>query len=272
MNSELRIRTPEGIVFAYPLAGPVTRCLACGADMLTVGFAASLMGKLLSFFDLIAADFTQALSLIAYFVLSIAYGVVMEWSCRGQTIGKRLLRLRVMDASGLRLHFHQVLMRNLLRFVDMLPAFYLIGGLVCLLSPRAQRLGDLAAGTIVIHHPRHTEPDLDQLLAGKFNSLRDYPHLGARLRQRVTPEGAGLVLQALLRRDEFEAAARVALFADLAAHFKQLASFPEEVLETMPDEQFIRNIVDILFRSNRQPASQPASALVRSEQKPIGAS
>ncbi len=262
MTSELRIRTPEGIVFAYPLAGPVSRCLACAADILIVGLAASLIGKVLAFFQLVAADFTQALALIAYFAFSIAYGVVMEWSWRGQTIGKRLFRLRVIDASGLRLHFHQVLLRNLLRAVDMLPAFYLVGGLVCLVSPRAQRLGDIAAGTMVIHHPKHTEPDLDQLLAGKFNSLRAYPHLAARLRHRATPEEAGLVLQALVRRDEFEATARVALFADLAAHFKQLASIPEEVIETMPDEQFIRNVVDILFRVTDRPRSGlPTSAV-----------
>ena len=260
MSSELRIRTPEGVVFAYPLAGPVTRCLACAVDILIVLFAASLIGQLLSFFEVIAADFAQALYLVAYFVLSIAYGVVMEWSWRGQTIGKRLLRLRVIDAGGLRLHFHQVLMRNLLRFVDMLPAFYLVGGLVALFSQRAQRLGDLAAGTIVIHHPRHTEPDLDQLLAGKFNSLRDHPHLGARLRQRVTPDEARLVLQALVRRDEFEPAARVALFADLAAHFKQLTDFPEELIETMPDEQFIRNVVDVLFRSAAPSRPRPVGS------------
>ncbi|MCX7823963.1 MAG: RDD family protein, partial [Verrucomicrobiae bacterium] len=79
------------------------------------------------------------------------------------------------------------------------------------LSPRAQRLGDLAANTIVTRHPALAEPDVDQLMAGKFNSFRDHPHLAARLRQRVSPGEAAIALQALLRRDEFEPAARVEL-------------------------------------------------------------
>ena len=252
MASELRIRTPEGIVFAFSLAGPVTRCLAAAIDMFCAGALATFLGRLLGLAGVVAADFAQALIVVGYFAISVGFGIVMEWSFRGQTVGKKLLRLRVVDASGLRLQFHQVVMRNLLRFVDMLPAFYLLGGVVSLLSPRAQRLGDLAAGTIVIHQPKQSEPDLDQLLAGKFNSLREHPHLAARLRQRVAPDEARLVLQALVRRDEFEPAARVALFGELAAHFKALVTFPAEVVETMPDEQYIRNVVDILFRANER--------------------
>ena len=249
MISELRIRTPEGITFAYALAGPVPRCLAAAVDILCVMVISGVLGQVLGITGAIDRDFAQALVLVGYFATSIAYGVVFEWVLRGQTIGKRLFRLRVMDSTGLRLQFHQVLMRNLLRLVDMLPAFYLLGGAVSLFGTRAQRLGDLAAGTIVIHQPRHSQPDLDQLLAGKFNSLRQYPHLAARLRQRAKPEEARLILQALVRRDEFTPLARVALFAELAAYFKTLVSFPAEIMETMPDEQYIRNVVDVLFRT-----------------------
>ena len=192
MNSELRIQTPEGIVFAYPLAGPIARSLAWGIDfiiitaltygMLMVVLVAGVFGSVV--FGTSGMDLALALAILCYFAISIGYGVATEWLWRGQTIGKRFLRLRVMDVHGLRLQFHQVLMRNLLRFVDLLPAAYAIGGVACLLSRRAQRLGDLAANTVVVHLPRRAEPDLDQLLAGKFNSLRQYPHLEARLRRR----------------------------------------------------------------------------------------
>jgi uncharacterized RDD family membrane protein YckC len=248
-RSELRIRTPEGIVFAHALAGPVTRCLAAAIDIFSAGVIASVIGRLLGLAGLVNEDLTQALIYIGYFVISIGYSVLMEWAWRGQTIGKKLLRLRVVDATGLRLELHQVLMRNLLRFVDMLPAFYMVGGLVSLFSPRGQRLGDLAAGTVVIRQPTHAEPDLDQLLAGKFNSLREHPHLAARLRQRVSPDEARLILHALLRRDVFEPSARVELFAEFAAYFKTLVTFPAEAVEAMPDEQYVRNVVDILFRT-----------------------
>ena len=76
-----------------------------------------------------------------------------EWYWRGQTVGKRVLKLRVMDEQALRLEFSQIVVRNLLRFVDFLPGLYLVGGTACVLSRRFQRLGDLAANTIVVRNP-----------------------------------------------------------------------------------------------------------------------
>jgi uncharacterized RDD family membrane protein YckC len=267
--AELRIRTPEGITFAYQLAGPVTRCLAWVMDGILIYGLSFGMATALAFSAMIAPDFTQAVMVIGFFVISVAYGIVFEWFWRGQTVGKRIFRLRVMDADGLRLQFHQVVMRNLVRFADLLPALYMVGGIACLISRKAQRLGDLAAGTVVVHHRKPREPDLEQLLGGKFNSLRMHPHLCARLRQRTSPEEARIALQALLRRDEFNPAARVRLFAELAEHFRSYAEFPPDVLEGVPDEQFVRNIVDVLFRTSggksrpdvsAAPAPAPAAA------------
>ena len=137
MNAaELRIRTPEGITFAYPLAGPVTRCLAWAIDCvisLVLGMIAALGAAMLGF---LSFDFAAGASVIAYFIVSIGYGILLEWRWRGQTVGKRALRLRVMDADGLRLQFHQVLMRNLVRFADLLPGCYLVGGAACLFTQK----------------------------------------------------------------------------------------------------------------------------------------
>ena len=187
MSAELKVQTPEGITFSFRLAGPVIRCLAWIVDFLAVAVLSQTVGILGRIAGIISADLAGAAATLGYFGISIGYGVVAEWVWRGQTVGKRLFNLRVIDEQGLRLQFHQVLLRNLLRFVDLLPGFYLVGGVACVLSPRCQRLGDLAANTVVVHHARHVEPDLDQLLAGKYNSLREYPHLEARLRQRVWP-------------------------------------------------------------------------------------
>jgi uncharacterized RDD family membrane protein YckC len=266
--AELRIRTPEGITFAYQLAGPVTRCLAWIVDFFVI--FALIIGTwfVMGWLFAVSADLGGAFVMISLLVVPVAYGVMLEWFWRGQTIGKRAFRLRVMDADGLRLQFHQVLMRNLVRFVDILPGFYLLGGLACLISRKSQRLGDLAAGTIVVHHRKLIEPDLEQLLGTKFNSLRSQAHLCARLRQRTSPEEARIALQALIRRDEFEPPARVRLFAELANHFRSTTEIPLELIESMPDEQLIRNVVDILFRTNEvqkrgaetPPASEPVAA------------
>lgn len=248
-TSTLQIRTVEGVVFSQLLAGPVTRFLAWLVDLMCIAVAGIALGWLTALLGFLNWNLAGAISAIGYFVLSIGYGIACEWGWRGQTVGKKLLRLRVVDAEGMRLQFNQIVMRNLLRFVDSLPATYLVGGLVCWFSPKCQRLGDLAANTVVIRTPRVSEPDLDQLLAGKFNSLRSYPHLAARLRQQVSPLEAGVALQALLRRDEFEPVARVELFAELAAHFRAKVEFPAEATEGIGDEQHLRNIVDVIFRT-----------------------
>ncbi|HEU5123030.1 MAG TPA: RDD family protein [Verrucomicrobiae bacterium] len=248
-SSALQIRTPEGIVFSQTLAGPATRFLAWLVDVLCVVAVMSILNMGLRLLEVIDPSIGVAIMTLTYFAVSIGYGIISEWAWRGQTIGKKLLRLRVVDAEGMRLQLDQIVTRNLLRFVDMLPAFYFVGGAACWLSRKCQRLGDVAANTIVIRMPLIAEPDLDQLLTGKFNSLRQHPHLAARLRQRISPGEAAAALQSLIRRDEFEPVARVELFEQLAAHFRAKVEFPAEALDGVADEQYIRNVVDVIYRA-----------------------
>jgi uncharacterized RDD family membrane protein YckC len=258
----LTVRTPEGVVFATRLAGPVTRFLAWGVDLLCILILSNVIGLIATLIFFVSPDLAQAISIILMFVITLSYSILLEWFWRGETVGKRLLRLRVVDLEGMRLQPSQVVVRNLLRAVDFLPAFYVVGGLACLLNRHAQRLGDIAANTVVIRMPRLDTPDVEQLLAGKFNSLRQHPHLEARLRQRVTPAEADLALRALLRRDDFEPAERVRLFSQLAAHFRELVSFPPDASEGLTDEQYVRNVVDSLFRKR-------ATATARAEQPAV---
>lgn len=251
-TSTLIIRTPEGIVFSQMLAGPVTRFFAWFIDQLCIQAVMTLAGIVFTLLELINFNFVFAAYIVAYFVVSIGYGIFFEWFWRGQTVGKRLFRLRVADVEGMRLQFNQIVVRNLLRFVDALPMFYLVGGLTCWLNRKCQRLGDIAANTVVVRAPRIAEPDLDQLLAGKFNSLRQFPHLAARLRKNVSSAEAGLALSALLRRDEFDPVARVELFGELAAHFRTKVEFPAEATDGMADEQFLRNVVDVVYRTRAE--------------------
>jgi uncharacterized RDD family membrane protein YckC len=255
--STLVIRTPAGIAFSLPLACPVTRGVAWAIDVACITALMRLLSAGVALVKFVNIDLGTSLSVLAYFAAQIGYGMVCEWFWRGQTVGKRVLRLRVVDAGGLRLQFSQVVLRNLLRSVDILPACYLVGGVAALVSPRAQRLGDLVAGTIVVRNPETPEPDLDQLLSGKYNSLREYPHLEARLRQRVSPGEARLALQSLLRRDQMDLQARVDLFEQLAAHFRALVVFPPDASEGITAEQYVRNVVDVLFRPRVSRSSNP---------------
>jgi uncharacterized RDD family membrane protein YckC len=260
-TNTLLIRTPEGVVFSQLLAGPMSRFLAWLLDLFVVMTLASILGVALALLHFISFGLAEAAGLLIQFVLMIGYGIYCEWYWRGQTLGKRMMRLRVVDAQGLRLKFSQIVIRNLLRFVDMLPVFYLVGGIACVASRRAQRLGDLAANTIVVRIPKASEPNLDQLMAGKFNSLRAYPHLEARLRQRVSAPEAALALQALVRRDLLDPVARVELFSQIADHFRGKTSFPPEATEGVTDEQYVRNIVDSLYRPSRSQRAAEVAAV-----------
>ncbi len=249
MNS-LDIRTPEGISFSVPLAGPVARLLALTLDFLVIVVAQQVVSKIVAAFPRVVADVGDAFGILLLFVFAAVYPMATEWFWRGQTVGKRLFHLRVIDATGLRLEPAQVIIRNLLRYVDGLPICYLVGSITSLFNRRMQRLGDLAAGTVVVRSVQLKQPDLDQLLGARFNSLLAQRHLAARLRQRVPPEIASIALEALIRRGQLEPAARVELFRDLATYFKRLVDYPPEVIEQMADEQYVRNVVEILFRAS----------------------
>ena len=108
----------------------------------------------------------------------------------GKRSGKRILRLRVIDEQGLQLRFSQIVVRNSFRFVDSLPAFYLVGRVTSLVSRRAQHVDDISANTIVVRHPKISEPDLDQIIPDKFDSFREYPHIAARLAPTCQPTGS----------------------------------------------------------------------------------
>ena len=163
-TNTLFIKTPEGIEFSLLLAGPITRFLAWAVDLGTIIALITILNVVFGLLGVLSRDLAMAANIIGFFIVSIGYGILTEWYWQGQTLGKRLLRLRVMDEQGLRLKFSQIVIRNLLRFVDSLPALYLVGGLACLLNRRAQRLGDFAANTVVAWSPRIAEPDLNQLL------------------------------------------------------------------------------------------------------------
>jgi uncharacterized RDD family membrane protein YckC len=242
------IRTPEGIEFSLLLAGPIRRFLALAIDLWLIGICCSIVMGIGMYVGALSSDLAYAIYFAGTFIVTLGYPMFFEWRRRGQTPGKKWLRLQVVDESGLRLQLNQVIVRNLLRAVDTLPLFYLLGGLSSVLTRRVQRLGDLAARTVVLVHPKVAEPDFDRILPDHFNSFRDHPHLIARLRQSITATEAGIALRAVLRRDEFENAARLTLFARLRARFEEAALFPPTVTDGISDEQYVRNAVDVLFR------------------------
>ncbi len=244
------IETPEGVRFALPLAGVIARFLALVIDTLAIIAIGSAVDKIATLIGAFSFDSMAAFSVLAYFVITIGYGIFFEWVWHGQTPGKRVLSLRVMDANGLKLQVSQIAVRNLLRALDSLPALYLVGGVAALVSRRHQRLGDMVANTIVIEQRRLAIPDLLRLnLDDKFNSLTSIPHLAARLRQQIPPDLVEVSYQALLRRNELSPAVKLEIFRQLADRFRALVKFPDEITAALTDERYVRNALQIAITS-----------------------
>lgn len=246
-TASLRIATPEGVVFSYKLATPAVRCLAWAVDAAAIGSISFSVSRLCALAGFLSPDFANFLSAVLYFVISVGYGIVLEWRWRGQTLGKRLFGLRVIDMQGLRLQFPQIALRNLLRPIDSLPLLYLVGGTAALWTRWGQRLGDLAANTVVAREPSWVTPDLEPIAPAKYNSLLAYPHLAARLRSLAHPQAVSYALQALAQRDRYTGSGRVKLFGDLADYFRSLVRFPEEALSGLSDEQFVRAVIRAIY-------------------------
>jgi uncharacterized RDD family membrane protein YckC len=255
-SAQFRIMLPQGVAIRLQLAGPATRMMAFLVDSAIVAAASALALKTTDVVRFFNEDLASALYILGFFVLYIGYGIACEYFWKGQTLGKWMLGLRVMDMTGLELQFSQVVIRNLLRIFDQLPFWGLVGGMAMIVSKHRQRLGDLAAGTVVIRDRRPEPRDLNGLERGRYNSFLAHQILCARVRKLVPSEAGAVALEALMRRDSLDDRARVRLFDELAIYFQSLVAFPAGETEPITSEQYVRNIVEILYF--RSPKARPA--------------
>src|SRR5919197_621638 len=150
LSDDLVVPTPERVAFDYPVAGPGSRFLAQLIDGL-------ILFGLLLILSIVAGTLARAsgqlallFAIIGVFLLVWGYFLVSEAVWSGQTVGKRALRLRVVGDHGEPITLTQAIVRNLVRIVDFLPFFYGVGLIVLFAYGRGKRLGDLAAGTLVV--------------------------------------------------------------------------------------------------------------------------
>jgi uncharacterized RDD family membrane protein YckC len=153
LDTRIRMETPEGIDLLLRPAGLLSRSLAFSIDLLIRG--ALLVGLLYLFQAL--GEFGTGLFLLALFLINWWYMVLFEVLNQGRSPGKQIMGLRVVHDDGTPVGWSASLLRNLLRFIDMLPFGYSVGAFTCLQHPMFKRLGDLAAGTLVIYRDSLTE-------------------------------------------------------------------------------------------------------------------
>jgi uncharacterized RDD family membrane protein YckC len=155
-----KVELAEGMEIRLRIAGPVLRVSAYFIDLLIRIAVLLLLGIALILAGVaVGGNVALGLSLLGWFLLDWFYPVVFEAGKRGATPGKRAMGLRVVQASGSPVTIGQAVVRNFLRFIDGMPLFtYVFGIASCLATPRFQRLGDLAAGTVVVYDRMPPQP------------------------------------------------------------------------------------------------------------------
>ena len=251
-TAELTVATPEGVLFRLPLAGPAPRLYAMLLDTAIVLAAVNGLGYLVYAISAKAPGFAVMTITLAEFAIGFAYGALLEGFWNGQTVGKRLFHLRVIDESGLPLRIEQAWVRNLMRVIDALPLAYLVGGISVLSSPIMQRFGDRVAGTLVVRETPLAPPADEVWNRQKYNSFTEYPAVAMSLRRAATPELAGFIQEALRRRNELAPYARREIYREAAAYLQdEIAAFPDELVEMLSDEQYLINAAGVLFGDHR---------------------
>jgi uncharacterized RDD family membrane protein YckC len=164
---QLNIETPELVAIQFPVAGIGSRFLAVAADYLIQIIALVLLVLLIALFapasagaraPAISEKWAVAIVVLVLFLLHWGYFTLFEAFWNGQTPGKRLVGLRVIQQTGRSVGLFESMARNLMRVIDYLPAFYFAGAVTIFCTRRQQRLGDLVAGTLVVHERKVVSP------------------------------------------------------------------------------------------------------------------
>ena len=153
LSQEYTIPTPENVSFGYEVVGIGNRFIATLFDSAILLLLFVAINLLLAFaLDLVgwSQGILIALYTLLQFLLIWGYYIGFEWLWQGQTPGKRWTKIRVVRIDGNPVGFGEVAIRNLVRIIDFLPATYALGLVTMFFSENARRLGDYAAGTIVI--------------------------------------------------------------------------------------------------------------------------
>ncbi|MBV9233558.1 MAG: RDD family protein [Candidatus Eremiobacteraeota bacterium] len=223
MDRTIDVRTPESIAFSYELAGLGSRFLALALDQLIqiavllalfAGFALALshvppqtrLHMLTSSRVNVVKSIALAIVIIVVFMVLFGYFIIFETLSNGQTPGKRVLGIRVVRDGGYPLDFGASLVRNLIRVGEAMVGYYALSAISMLLSRENKRLGDLAAGTIVVRDARLATPNFEARAEEPVYSPTAY----------LSGEERALIKRFLERRDGLSRERREALAWQLA--------------------------------------------------------
>jgi uncharacterized RDD family membrane protein YckC len=238
----LTIRTPENVAFEFELAGLGSRALAWLLDLAVMALLSMACIVLVGLLGVLAGGIATAVYFVLAFVVQWGYGAVCEFRFGGQTLGKRAVGIRVLQASGTRITWSQAVVRNLVRIVDLMPGLYLVGGIWALLDQHGRRLGDIAAGTVVVRQRRSPRPSAVIAPIDRYNSFVSDPRV-IHASQRITAPERDAMIELSLRRETLPLPVRYALFSKLAKHIEERLGLERPAI--FSEERFVLNLTAV---------------------------
>lgn len=239
--NEVTITTPEHVPIRLEPAGAGSRFLATLTDSFLVSAISTALGTILMF--TIPTGLAMALYLTLSFVLTWGWHVFFEVRQQGRTPGKRLLKIRVIDARGLPVSLYQSLVRNIVRVLDFAPAFYGVAAISTLVTSSRKRLGDLVADTMVVRDAQPLAYRGQLAAERRHNSLRT-PRVLRLLRHKVSLEEREFLLTLCIRAERMSPTARYDLMQDVADVYRDKLGLEEE---SISGENFVRDLTAVLF-------------------------
>ncbi len=255
----LDIQTPENVAFGYQVAGIGSRFIATLLDTIIITLLQVIIvvvaAVIINLFDQAALADQLAPWIIAIFgaILSLFYGgyyVFFEMLWNGQSPGKRWAGLRVIRTDGTPITLSEALIRNLVRIVDFLPAMYGIGIITMFIDKQSRRLGDLAAGTLVVHD--RAPISIQELSVKRDIHLRPWAAANLSLDgfpfERLTNDDLSLIENFLQRRNQLTHRDQLALQI-LSVLYRRLG-LPEPTMTRFQAEDTLAAI--LLAAQNRE--------------------
>ena len=224
MLRSVDVRTGESVAIRYELAGLGSRFLALVVDMLAqfaialallivFAFASPAIARLGPLASKNVLGWLIAFAILVFFLIFFGWFIIFETWWSGRTPGKRALGLRVVRDGGFPIDVGAAIIRNLVRIAEVILGFYAISAVSALVSKENKRLGDFAAGTLVVRDRADAVPDLDAYLARPARS-----EIGLSAEDRLLAE------RFLARRATLDRAARYRLATRIAARIRPTLS------------------------------------------------
>jgi uncharacterized RDD family membrane protein YckC len=228
-EDRLSIATPEGVEVSLTLAGAASRFVSALVDIVIQILIVVAFGLVLGIVGtgIGLGGFGIAIWFVVWFLVIAGYDIFFEVLNGGRTPGKMMNGLRVVRVQGHPVGFLTSAIRNFLRPIDFLPSGYVLGAILILATPKNQRIGDIAAGTLVVRELKGDEPPLPRIGAAYEPAERPYAGWDT---SRITAEELATVREFLARRHDINQSARFELGETLAERLRpKITGAPAEL-------------------------------------------